>query len=241
MVKIGANVQVAPRTVGSPQVSPGTSGSQAVVAPKLKLVVVRGQVGAGSSFKLGASACTAGRSKGLLLFPNDNFVAPLHATFFFREGKLFVRDENTPSGTFVTVSKELIPAGTFFAVGDTLLRYLGPLPAAASSQVAHYGAPLPPGPMYLVEEVLEGLRPGRCMARPGPTVAVGQAGCEFLVADAMVSPRHCELTFNPQGATLRDLGSQTGTFVRIAPGAERALSPGDQVRLGNEILRVEAV
>ena len=108
-------------------------------------------------------------------------------------------------------------------------------------QVQHYGAPLAPGPMYLVEEVLEGLRPGRCMARPGPTLAVGQAGCEFLVADPLVAPRHCELTFNPQGATLRDLATQTGTFVRIPPGSERVLVPGDQVRLGNEVLRVENV
>jgi predicted component of type VI protein secretion system len=167
-------------------------------------------------------------------------VAPLHATFFYRDGKLFIKDESSPSGTFVSVAKELIQPGTFFAVGDTLLRYQGPLPAPAPAAVLHYGAPLPPSAVYLVEEVLEGLRPGRCMARPGPTMAVGQAGCEFLVADPLVAPRHAELTFNPQGATLRDLNSPTGTFLRIPPGSERQLNAGDQVRLGNEVLRVEA-
>jgi pSer/pThr/pTyr-binding forkhead associated (FHA) protein len=72
-------------------------------------------------------------------------------------------------------------------------------------------------------------------------MAVGQAGCEFLVTnDPNVAPRHCELTFNPQGATLRDLSSSSGTFVRIPPGSERELKAGDQVRVGNEILKVEA-
>ncbi len=208
--------------------------------PKLKLVVVRGQVGAGNSFKLTGASCPAGRSKGLLLFPNDSYVAPLHATFFYKDGKLFIKDENSPSGTFVSVQKELIQSGTFFCVGDTLLRYMGQLANAAASAVLHYGAPLPPNPMYLVEEVLEGLRPGRCLCRQGPTMAVGQAGCEFLVSDPLVAPRHAELTFNPQGATLRDLSSPTGTFVRIPPGGERQLNTGDQVRLGNEVLRVEA-
>jgi pSer/pThr/pTyr-binding forkhead associated (FHA) protein len=211
-------------------------------ALKLRLVVVRGQIGPGSSFKLPSNTQSqAGRSKGVLLFPNDVFVAPLHCTFFFRDNRLFLRDENSPSGTFVSVLKELIQPGTFFAVGDTLLRYLGPLSPNAPTNPIQYGAPLPASPVYLVEEMMEGLRPARCLARTGPTMAIGQAGCEFLIADPLVAPRHCELTFNPQGATLRDLGSPSGTFVRMAPGSERPLNPGDQVRLGNEVLRVEKI
>ncbi len=218
----------------------GVPAARGAGPPKLKLVVVRGQVGPGSSFKLTGSACPAGRTKGLLLFPNDAFVAPLHATFFYRDGRLFIKDENAPSGTFVSVTKEAIQPGTFVAVGDTLLRYQGTLPAPAPASVLHYGAPLPPNPVYLVEEVLEGLRPGKCMARPGPTFSVGQAGADYVLADPLVAARHCEFTFAPQGATLRDLNSPTGTFVRIPPGSERVLNAGDQVRLGNEVLRVEA-
>lgn len=229
-----------PTPMGLPAVKPASAASTS--AARLKLVVVRGKAAAGTQFRLSGSSVPAGRSKGLLLFPDDAFVAPLHATFSFKGDSLFVRDESAPSGTFVTVTKELLAPNTFFAVGDTLLRYLGPLPAPAASSVLHYGAPLPQGPLYLVEEVLEGLRPGRCMARSGPTVAFGQAGCEFLLtSDPNVAPRHCELTFNPQGATLRDLGSPGGTFVRLAPGSERELKVGDQVRLGGEVLRVEAV
>lgn len=229
-----------PRATPAPMVKSPTAPN-AAATPRFKLVAVRGSIGAGSQFKLSGQSIPAGRSKGLLLFPNDTFVAPLHCTFFNRDGKLFVRDEGSPSGTFVSVGKELLPPNTFFAVGDTLMRYLGPLPSPVPANVLHYGAPLPPTPLYLVEEILEGLRPGRCLARTGPTMAVGQAGCEFLVTnDPAVAPRHCELTFNPQGATLRDLGSPGGTFVRLAPGGDRELKVGDQVRLGNELLKVEA-
>jgi len=228
-----------PTPLGMPALKPGTGPAPATA--RFKLTVVRGTAGAGSQFRLAGNQVGAGRSKGLLLFPDDAFVAPLHCTFLVKGEKLFVRDESSASGTFATVVKELLGSNTFFAVGDTLLRYLGPLPAPAPVPVLHYGAPLPPTPLYLIEEILEGLRPGRTLARSGPTVAVGQAGCEFLVTtDPNVAPRHCELTFNPQGATLRDLGSPGGTFVRLAPGTERELKLGDQVRLGNEILKVEA-
>ena len=44
----------------------------------------------GSAFKLSGQSIPAGRSKGLLLFPNDPFVAPLHCTFFYRGDDLFL-------------------------------------------------------------------------------------------------------------------------------------------------------
>ena len=224
-----------------PAPKPTTNPSMQAATAKFKLTVVKGTVNAGSTFKLAGQSVQAGRTKGLLLFPNDTYVAPLHCTFFYKGEKLFVRDESGPSGTFVTISKEAIPPNTFFLVGDSLMRYLGPLPAPVPAQVLHYGAPLPPGPLYLVEEILEGLRPGRCVARVGPTINVGQTGAELVVAgDASVAAKHCEISVSPQGAQLRDLSSPTGTFMRIAPGSERELRAGDQVRLGNEILKVEA-
>jgi len=226
----------APQPVAKPVTQPAPAQA------KFRLVAVRGSVGVGSAFKLSGQSIPAGRSKGLLLFPNDPFVAPLHCTFFYRGDALFVRDEGGASGVFVSVTSEPLPPGSFFAIGDTLLRYVGPLAPATSAPVLHYGAPLPAAPLFVVEEILEGLRPARTLARGGPVVAVGQAGCELLItSDPLVAPRHCELTFGVQGATVRDLGSPGGTFLRIAPSTERALHHGDQVRLGNEILKVEAL
>ena len=227
-----------PQPIPAPK--PTTSPSMPAAQAKFKLTVLRGSVNAGSSFKLSGQSIQAGRSKGLLLFPNDNFVAPLHCTFFYKGEKLFVRDESGPSGTFVSITKESIPPNTFFLVGDSLLRYLGPLPAPVPAQVLHYGAPLPPGPLYLVEEILEGLRPGRCVSRVGPTITVGQTGAELALSDAQVAAKHCEVSVSPQGAQLRDLGSASGTFMRIPPGSERELRVGEQIRIGNEVMRVEA-
>ena len=200
-----------PQPIPAAPPKPSTNPSMPTAQAKFKLTVVKGTVNAGSTFKLAGQSVQAGRTKGLLLFPNDNFVAPLHCTFFYKGEKLFVRDESGPSGTFVSIAKEAIPPNTFFLIGDSLLRYLGPLPAPVPAQVLHYGAPLPPGPLYLVEEILEGLRPGRCVARVGPTINVGQTGAELVIAgDAGVAAKHCEVSVSPQGAQLRDLRQPHG-------------------------------
>ena len=232
---------------GSPQSPLPASAPPPAAAPKsrhevrARLVVVRG-ANAGSSFRISGQAVAAGAAKGLLLFPDDPFLSPLHATFFFRDGKLYVKDEGGPSGTYVRVhGPETLAAGAQFAVGDHLLRYIGPLSPPQRGTPVEYGAPMPAGPLHAVEEVLEGGRPGRGVARVGPVISVGRSGCDLSFAnDAFIAPRHCELALEASGATLRDLGSPDGSFVRLAEFGERLLVPGDTIRLGLQILRAEA-
>jgi hypothetical protein len=58
-------------------------------------------------------------------------------------------------------------------------------------------------------------------------------------ADRSVSARHARLTVGAEQATLEDLGSSNGTFVRLAePATVRA---GDQLLVGNQLLRIETV
>jgi len=192
-------------------------------------------------FRLSDKPAGAGSSKGILLFPDDPFLSALHATFFFRENKLFVRDEGGLSGTFVRIhGPEILPSGGQFAIGDRLVRFFGPLVPPASSGPVAYGAPVPPGALYCLEELLEGGRPGRACTRPGPVLAVGRVGCDVsFPTDPLVQPRHCEVVVDSMGALLRDLNTPEGTFVRLSQGAERSLIPGDMVRIGLQILKVE--
>lgn len=208
---------------------------------RARLVVVRG-ANAGSAFRISGQAVAAGATKGLLLFPDDPFLSPLHATFFFRDGKLYVKDEGGPSGTYVRVHgpESLVP-GSLFAVGDHLLRYGGPLTPPARETPVPYGAPMPSGALHAVEEMLEGGRPGRAIARAGPVISIGRSGCDLSFAnDAFIAPRHCELSVDGASAVLRDLGSPDGSFLRLPSGGERLLVPGDTIRLGLQILRAEA-
>jgi pSer/pThr/pTyr-binding forkhead associated (FHA) protein len=208
---------------------------------KARIVVLRGS-SPGSTYRLGSAPAAAGSSKGVLLFPDDPYLSALHATFHFRESKLFVRDEGGPSGTFVRIhGPEILTSGGQFAVGDHLVRFLGPMVTPPSTGPVPYGSPVPPGAIFSLEDLYEGARPGRACSRPGPVLSVGRLGCDLnFPNDPLVQPRHCEVVVDAMGALLRDLGTPDGTFVRLAPGGERSLGPGDVVRMGTQVLRIEA-
>lgn len=58
------------------------------------------------------------------------------------------------------------------------------------------------------------------------------------VLDRIVSKEHCRITRSPQGAyVLRDIGSLNGSFVNGERVNERRLSSGDELTLGNTVLR----
>jgi adenylate cyclase len=59
--------------------------------------------------------------------------------------------------------------------------------------------------------------------------------------DRIVSKEHCRITRGPQGKyVLRDIGSLNGTFVNGERVSERTLENGDEISLGNTVLRFEA-
>ena len=204
-------------------------------------MVLRG-ANVGVSLRLSSVPAGAGSSKGALTFPDDPYLSPLHATFFYRESQLYVRDEGGLSGTFVRIrGSEMLPSGSHFSVGSRLVRFTGPLAPPASTSPLPYGAPITSGSLYTLEQVYEGARLGRACTRPGPVLSVGRAGCDLnFPTDAHVQSRHCEVAVDPTGALLKDLGSPEGTFIRLSVGAERALVPGDVVRIGLQMLRVES-
>ncbi|HEX7598607.1 MAG TPA: FHA domain-containing protein, partial [Polyangia bacterium] len=55
--------------------------------------------------------------------------------------------------------------------------------------------------------------------------------------DEFMSRRHALLQFRNGRALLSDLGSSNGTYVRLT--GQHPLSPGEMIRLGDELLRFE--
>jgi pSer/pThr/pTyr-binding forkhead associated (FHA) protein len=209
------------------------------------LAVIAGSA-KGERYPVPISGCWVGRNRGNILFPEDVFVSGNHAALTVHEGRLRVRDEGTASGVFVSIAgQEMIPHGALFSVGRRLLRYVGhlqPAVAAISGKLRVYGAPLPPGqPPYGVEEVLVGGRTGRAVISAGPSLSIGQMNCDLSFPhDDSVAAKHCEVAPGGEGAVLRDLSGAMGTFVRISPGSDRLVRPGDRLRIGQQILQVEA-
>jgi pSer/pThr/pTyr-binding forkhead associated (FHA) protein len=219
----------------------------APVHPRARIVVERGESPPGTVFQLAAEEVQAGRSQGAVIFPSDPCLAPHHATFVQRGGQLVVRDEGAAGGIYVRIPTgqgvPLKPGGLFTA-GDRLLRFAGtvpPAPPPPPDGTMRLGAPRPEGPAVLLEEWLEGGVGGRVWMRAGPSITVGRAGCSVnLGDDAYLSQAHAEIVVESDGtASLRDLGSSNGTFVRVPPGGDAPLRDGDELRLGREVLRVE--
>jgi hypothetical protein len=212
---------------------------------RAKLVLERGEGLEGATFRLNADRVEAGRSQGQVVFPADPCLGPLHATFFYRDGALHVRDEGAPGGLYLRLRGPSVPLrpGDLFVVGDRLLRFAGPLPAAPPAPpdgTRRLGAPRPATPAAVLEEWMEGGVGGRVFVRGGPSVTIGRAGCSVnLGDDPYLSQAHAELLLEAEGgARLRDLGSSNGTYVRVPPHAERELHDGDLLRMGREVLRV---
>ena len=69
--------------------------------------------------------------------------------------------------------------------------------------------------------------------RPGAPLVLGRAlSSDLPVLDPTVSRRHAELTVEPAGVQLRDLGSSNGTFVNGTRVANSRLNAGDRIVFG---------
>lgn len=226
--------------------APGQAAARpAPAASRFGLTVVAGST-RGQRYKLPVTGCVVGRSRGAILLQDDAFVSALHATFLVKEGALFVRDENSASGVFVTIpGTEAIAPRTLFSAGARLFRFSGriEIPIAQQGQPVVYGAPVPLGQaIYAVEEILVGGRAGRVVVAATALLTIGQAHCDFsFPQDDGLAGRHCELSPTATGAMLRDLSGGLGTYVRIPPGTERPLRSGDRVRIGNHVFQVETL
>ena len=83
-------------------------------------------------------------------------------------------------------------------------------------------------------------RTGAAFAVRGEAVCGRSDGELRLPDDATVSPRHARFTSAGGALRVEDLGSLNGTFVRLR-ATSRRLAPGDELRIGRQLLRLEPV
>lgn len=104
------------------------------------------------------------------------------------------------------------------------------------------------GECDIAAEIHEGLRVGSLVLPDGRRVPLGEqplvigrnADCGVVVADARASRQHAEIRAQGNGFVVHDLDSMNGTLVNGTAIREHPLVDGDEVRLGNTVLRFEA-
>jgi pSer/pThr/pTyr-binding forkhead associated (FHA) protein len=207
---------------------------------KAKLILIRGEGMDGLSFHLKAEQHIVGRD-GQLPFPDDPFVSRRHANFFYRNGKLVVRDEGSLNGVYMRVrgTVELTPGDTFLA-GEQLFRLdLNPKPTdgAGPDGTFFYSSPKHPSAFRLAQ-ILQGGAVGMTVCARGNSLQVGREGGDLnFPGDLYMSGAHCRIEEAEGRFTLTDNSSRNGTYLRLK--SERELGHGDYVFIGRKLLRVE--
>jgi pSer/pThr/pTyr-binding forkhead associated (FHA) protein len=207
---------------------------------KAKLILIRGEGIEGLSYQLNAEQHVVGRN-GQLVFPDDPYVSPRHANLFYRNGKLFVRDEGSLNGVFWRVrgSVDLAP-GDLFLAGEQLFRVEGsprPNDGPAPDGTYFYTSPKHQT-QFKISQVLEGGALGMAVCARGTSLQIGREGADLnFAADLYMSASHCKLDESAGKITLTDLNSRNGTYVRLK--AEKELGSGDYLFIGRKLLRVE--
>lgn len=211
------------------------------MAGPARLRLIRGDGADGFTFQLNSQEHTAGRIHGAILFPDDPTVSGSHATFFYRDGKLFVRDNGSRNGTFMRVYDPVeIGDREVFLCGEQVLEfqhYRAPKPSPINDGAAFGGTPLGPWEFRLVQ-MLQGARTGRAYCSAKASITIGREDCDMnFFHDRFISRYHSRVELQEGKAYLRDLDSRNGTYVRLSKETE--LKDGDYVFIGRQLLRVE--
>jgi hypothetical protein len=104
------------------------------------------------------------------------------------------------------------------------------------------------GECDIAAEVHEGTRVGSLVLPDGRRFPLGEhkvalgrmSDCDVVIADPRVSRRHSEINPAGHGFVISDLGSMNGTVINGTPVREHVLADGDEIRIGNTVLRFEA-
>ncbi len=207
---------------------------------KARLIVIRGEGLDGVGYHLHADQHIVGR-RGQLEFPDDPFVSPKHANFFYRDHRLVVRDEGSLNGVYLRIRGSVeIAAGDTFLAGEQVFR-LEPTPKANDSAEVDgtffYSSPKHPT-AFRLSQILEGGASGMTVCARGTSLQIGRENGDLnFPGDAYMSGQHCTVADDNGRYTLTDHDSRNGTYIRIK--SESELGHGDYVFIGRKLLRVE--
>lgn len=214
----------------------------AMQAPgRAKLILIKGEGLEGLSYHLNATEHIAGRKQKAILFPEDKYLSPKHATFLYRDNVLYIRDEGSLNGSFLRIREPRVLAdGDELLVGEQLLRMElleGQDEYPMIDGTLMYVCP-PKSYHFRLRHIVRGGKPGSAFCSVHNDLLIGREGCDINFADDRhVSRKHARLTWEDGKVLVTDLGSRNGTFVRLRK--EERLRHGDYVAFGSELMRVE--
>jgi predicted component of type VI protein secretion system len=217
-------------------------GLTGIVPVFLRLHVVRCLWSGPAMYEPRGHSVLMGRN-GQVSLEGEPFCHPSEARLVWREGRVWLHDEDGGSGVFLRVQKAVkLDFGDEFLVGDQLLRVdamAEPDDQPGPGPTFFCGSPRQRA-FFRVTQQLEQGGDGRSILARAATMTIGSKQADFVIDnDRLVSETHCTLTEAEGGVMLVDLGSRSGVFVRIM-GAQELVS-GDEIVIGRTRLQLEVV
>jgi pSer/pThr/pTyr-binding forkhead associated (FHA) protein len=208
-----------------------------------RLVAVRRDGSDGESYPVAGEQVDIGRSEGDLHF-DDPHLAPRHARITLRAGQHVITPLENRNGVYRRISQPVeLADGNLILVGKQVLRFefLSDVEKTLRPAVEHgmvlFGTPLKAPWGRLRQLTSAGTSRDMFHLTRSDLVLGREQGDIVFSDDEFMSRRHALLQFRNGSALLSDLGSSNGTFVRLT--GQHVLTPGEMIRLGDELLRFE--
>ena len=225
---------------------PVVHAAQADVFPHAELVVIAQDGSPGRRYAIRQAQTSVGREMTDISLHKDPYVSPQHAEISYRNGRFYLSDQGSLNGVFVRLGGS-IPLTS----GDLLLVGLGVLRFEVVEETERNLAPqtrngtrvfgTPPAPRYarLTVQTVEGVARDRYYLSRAETILGREVGDIVFTVDLFMSRRHAAIRRDPNTNkfSIRDLGSSNGTFIALRK--EHALSPGDHIRIGQHLFRLD--
>jgi pSer/pThr/pTyr-binding forkhead associated (FHA) protein len=167
---------------------------------------------------------------------SDAGLDPIHAKLFAEDDKYLLKDNNSSSGCFINdqriTLKEVLP-GDIIRLGTIEIIALDPRRGHGDSD--HEAAP-----WHLVSDS-SWLAGKTFVIPPRQTLTMGRSpDCDITIPGSHVARRHLELSINGKHLCIKDLGSNSGTFLNDKSIAQANAENGDRLRLDVYSFRVIA-
>lgn len=228
------------RPRSNPAIAPPSS------LPDAELVVIAQDGSPGRRYPLATVQTIIGNGEVDINLRKDPYVSPVHAEISYRNGRFHLFDRGSLNGVFVRLGGS-VPLRS----GDLLLVGLGVLRFEIVEEAERNLAPqtrngtrvfgTPPAPRYarLTTQTVEGVARDRYYLARAETVLGREVGDIVFTDDPFMSRRHAAIRRDPNTNrfSIRDLGSSNGTFVALRE--EHVLSPGDHIRIGQHLFRLD--
>ena len=223
----------------APAPAPAAAAPVAEAAGTIVLTALRADGSEAGTYNLPGGTQVLGRDTGNI-FAGDSYLSPRHATFKQGGGRLTVKDEASLNGVYKKLARDTpmeLKPNDVFRIGQEIIRFepltpQGPAPDGSE----RLGAPAK-GYVARIALIIGRDTTGNAFPVPEAGIHMGrERGDVLFPEDGYVSGLHCRLAWENGRATLTDLGSSNGTFIRLKEETE--VRTGDVLLMGQQLFRI---